>query len=276
MNTWNPQALLDYHMHTHQCPDGHDPAEAMALAAARLGLTEMGISEHLDTSPTDEGFGCYNDAQVEAALARARQATDGRVVVRKGVEVCYQPSLEEEARQAIARCTHVDYVIGSVHYLDSQYPPPEAFSEGQRDATYRRYLRDCLRLVQSGLFDILGHFEYLRRHDQRAGRSYDPRRYADEVEAVLRAVVERGMVLEVNSSGLRRPGGHWYPSRWTLKRYRALGGEAVTLGSDAHRAEDVGAGILEALHLLRELGFRHVVAFAGRKPRWVPIDRLTP
>jgi histidinol-phosphatase (PHP family) len=213
---------------------------------------------------------------VEAALARAREAADGRLVIRKGVEVCYQPALEEAARQALARCSHVDYVIGSVHYLDSQYPPPEAFTEPQRDATYRRYILDCLRLVESGLCDILGHFEYLRRHDGQAGFSYEPERYRDEVEAVLRAVVERGVVLELNTSGLRRPGEHWYPSLWTLERYRALGGEAVSLGSDAHRAADVAAGIGRALALLQDLGFRYVVTFKERRRRWVAIDRFGP
>ncbi|MGQ9456706.1 MAG: histidinol-phosphatase HisJ family protein [Anaerolineae bacterium] len=276
MPALNPQALVDYHMHTRQCPDGHDSAEEMALAAVRMGLTEMGISEHLDTSPHDEGYGCYDDAAVEAALARARAATDGRLVIRKGVEVCYQPALEGAARQALARASHVDYVIGSVHYLDSQYPPPEAFLEPERDATYRRYILDCLRLVESGLCDILGHFEYLRRHDGQAGLSYAPERYRDEVETVLRAVVERGVVLELNTSGLRRPGEHWYPCRWTLERYRALGGEAVTLGSDAHRAADVAAGIGRALALLQELGFRYVVTFQKRRRRWVAIDRFGP
>ncbi len=276
MPALNPQALVDYHMHTHLCPDGHNSAEEMALAAVHMGLTEMGISEHLDTSPYDEGYGCYNDAVVEAALARAREAAGGRLVIRKGVEVCYQPALEEAVRQALTQCNHVDYVIGSVHYLDSRYPPPEAFTEPQRDATYRRYLRDCLCLVESGLCDILGHFEYLRRHDGQAGLSYDPQRYADEVEAVLRAAVERGTVLELNTSGLRRPGEHWYPCPWTLARYRALGGEAISLGSDAHRAEDVAAGIGRALALLQDLGFRYVVTFKGRQRRWVAIDRFGP
>lgn len=270
----NPLALVDYHIHSNLSVDADDPAEALARAAVRIGLKEIGISEHLDTDPQDVGYGHYNEEEASQALARAAKAANGQLTLRKGVEVCYQPVLHQAAGDLVARCRQVDYVIGSVHFLNRQYPPPAAFEGESRHETYRRYIGDCLRAVESGFFDILGHFEYLRRHDGQDGFSYNPECYADEVETLLRALIAQEMVLELNTGGLRRPGNHTYPCRWTLTRYRELGGEAVSVGSDAHRAAEVGAGIGCAFALLQEVGFRYVVTFKNRRRRWVNLDRF--
>jgi len=274
MSTLNPLALVDYHMHSDLSIDARDPLEELARAAIRVGLREIGVSDHLDTDPLDPGYGRYDEALADQALERARAVAGDRLTIRKGVEVCYQPQFHEVAGRLVAGLRQVDFVIGSVHFLDRRYPDPAAFEGEARHRTYRRYIADCLKSVESGFFDILGHFEHLRRHDEQAGRSYDPQEYAEEIDALLRALISREMVLELNMSGLRRPGGHVYPSRWTLRRYRELGGEAVSIGSDAHCAADVGAGIGRGLALLQELGFRYVVTFKNRQRRWVNIDRF--
>lgn len=273
MSSLNPAALVDYHMHSSLGPDALDPPEALAQAALQVGLREIGISEHLDTDPLDAGFGCYDEAAVDRSLDRAREAARP-LAIRKGVEVCYQPVFHRDAGRLARSCRQVDYVIGSVHFLDRRYPDPGDFEGDARHQTYRRYIADCMKAVESGFFDILGHFEYLRRHDDRNGNTYDPSAYADEIDALLQKIIAHDVVLELNMSGLRRPGEHTYPSRWTLARYRALGGQAVSIGSDAHRAADVGMGIGRGLALLQELGFRFVVTFRNRQRRWVNIDRF--
>jgi len=274
MSTLNPLALVDYHMHSTLSIDGCDPTEALALAAVRVGLREIGISEHLDTDPDDEGFGNYDESAVDLALERAREASGGQLTIRKGVEVCYQPLFHEAAGRLVAECQQIDYVIGSIHYLDRRHPEPASFEGETYRETYRLYMAASMQLVESGFFDVLGHFEYVRFHDSRDGASYDPHEYADEIETILQEMISREMVLELNVGGLRRPGGHTYPCRWTLQRYRELGGEAVCIGSDAHRAADVGAGIGRGLALLQEVGFRYVVTFKDRRRRWVNIDRF--
>jgi histidinol-phosphatase (PHP family) len=88
---------------------------------------------------------------------------------------------------------------------------------------------------------------------------------------VLRAAVERGVGLEINTSGLRQAPGEPYPAQTVLSWYRALGGEILTLGSDAHHSDDLGAGVTEALDLARELGFRAIATFEARQPRWIDL-----
>ena len=273
MTALNPHALVDYHMHSILSGDGYDRAEEMARAAVAMGLTEIGLSEHLDTDPIEPGYDGYDDEALLQAIERARAETTNQIRLRKGVEVCYQPDLQETCHRMLARRGPMDYVIGSVHLIDHEYPDAKYFEERGRATTYRRYMADCLRLVQSGLFDILGHFGYLRRYDVDGGRLYNAPDYAEEIDAVLQAIIDHDMVLEINSGGLRRPGEQPDPGRWTLQRYRELGGEAISMGSDAHRAAHVGQGIGRCLALLQELGFRYVVTFKSRRRRWVTIDK---
>ena len=91
----------------------------------------------------------------------------------------------------------------------------------------------------------------------------DVKRYWDQIEAILKCVVESGRGIECNTS---RGQGPWLPGRDILRRYRELGGEIITLGSDAHTPEFVGEGIREGQELLRECGFRYICTFRELKP----------
>ncbi|NLE76623.1 MAG: histidinol-phosphatase HisJ family protein [Chloroflexi bacterium] len=273
MPSLNSAALVDYHMHSNLSPDAFDRPEELAQAALGKGLVEIGICEHLDTDPKDAGYERYDEAAVDQALALARTASQGQLRIRKGVEVCYQPCFEETARRLLAKHNQMDYVIGSVHFIDSQVTNGAYMEANGRQETYRRYMGDTLRLIRSGLFDIVGHFEYIRRYDAENGIHYHPEEYGDEISAVLKEIIAQDMTLEVNTSGLRRPGRHTYPCQWTLERFRELGGQAVAVGSDAHHTEHVGAGVGRVLAMLQEMGFLYVVTFRGRHRRWVNIDK---
>jgi histidinol-phosphatase (PHP family) len=211
-------------------------------------------------------------------FATARAGSDG-ARLRRGVEVTYQARLEGELRTWLAGHTW-DYVVASVHLVD--YPDgwafvsePEALgayfaTHSQRQA-YLPYFEEVCRAARSGLGDVLGHLDVIKRYGVRQYGPFDPLAFGEEIRTVLRTAIDAGMGLEINTSGLRQSPGEPYPALAVLRWYRELGGEVLTIGSDAHHAGDLGAGTAEALAMTRQAGFRAIASFEERQIRWIDL-----
>ena len=93
----------------------------------------------------------------------------------------------------------------------------------------------------------------------------------DQIDLVLRTLAQNGKALEINTSGLRGPIGEASPTLKYVKRFRELGGEFVTLGSDAHSVEELGEGIPEAMEMASQAGFSYFTFYKKRQPRLLQI-----
>ena len=115
-------------------------------------------------------------------------------------------------------------------------------------------------------FDVLGHIDYVVRYGKNGAADYSYQKYADEIDAILRAVIERGKGIELNMAGLKYglPFAHPHPD--ILRRYRELGGEIITVGADGHRPEHIAWDFEKADDILKSCGFRYYTEFKGRKP----------
>jgi histidinol-phosphatase (PHP family) len=118
---------------------------------------------------------------------------------------------------------------------------------------------------------VIGHLDIVKRYGVQHYGPFDPGRYAEAIDAVLRACVDTGIGLEINTSGLRGPPRETFPTLPVLCRYRELGGEILTIGSDAHTAGDLARDIPQALDLAAAAGFRAIALFVDRQPTWLPI-----
>jgi histidinol-phosphatase (PHP family) len=136
---------------------------------------------------------------------------------------------------------------------------------------YQPYLAEMRRAVESDLFDLIGHLDLVKRYGVRYYGPFAPSLFAAEVREILKLAVERGVGLEINTSGLRQAPRETYPGLEVLRWYRELGGQVLTVGSDAHSVKDLGKGIAEALGLAREAGFDAVTLFEKREPRRLKI-----
>lgn len=270
--------LLDLHVHSTCSADGSSSIGEYARSAAETGLVEVGFCEHADFDPRDRGHGFLDLSQYDVEIAGARADVPG-IRLRQGVEITYQCSLEAEIRDWLAGHAW-DVVVSSVHLVDyadgwAMISEPHA-NEGyfathsQREA-YVPYFEELLRAARSGLGDVLGHFDLVKRYGTATYGRFEPAAFEDEVRSVLRAVIEGGMGLEVNASGRRQQPGEPYPGLEFLRWYREMGGEVLTAGSDAHHVHDLGAGVGEALDLARAAGFQAVTTFEARKPRWIDL-----
>jgi histidinol-phosphatase (PHP family) len=267
---------LDSHLHTDLSPDSNVPIDIYAAQAAERGIAEIAITDHVDFDRRDPAYGFASFADRERVARAAAERWAGRgVAIRFGVELTYNRTWEDEIRAHLARHTY-DFTIGSVHdWPGSPYRDPQglaAWVSGRSDAeVVEPYAAEILGAARSGLFDSLGHLDVVKKYVARhvpAGRLAG----APEVyEAVLRALVESGTALEMNTSGLRQAPGETYPTAAIVAMFRDLGGTAVTAGSDARRAETFAFGLEDGYRILAEAGYEKLAFRRGGGPVAVPI-----
>jgi histidinol-phosphatase (PHP family) len=272
---WTP---VDLHVHSTCSVDGVSSIEEHARQAKTIGLTEVGFCEHVDLDPRDEGYGFFDPERYDREIGTAQEAVPG-VRLRQGIEITYQSRLEAQLVSLVA--SHPwDYVIASVHLVDyvdgwAIISEPRAmaayFAGHSRQQAYGPYFAELLRAAQSGLGDVLGHLDLVKRFGVRQYGPLDPLAFEEEFRQVLRAVAHSGMGLEINTSGLRQSPGEPYPALIVLRWFRELGGEIVTVGSDAHHAKDLGGGIALALGMAKEAGFQAIATFEERQVRWIDL-----
>lgn len=246
----------------------------------KQGLIEIGFCEHADFDPRDRTCGFFEYAPFRHQVEAQRERYGNSLVIRAAVEVTYQASRDEEIR-AFLKDKELDYVIGSVHLVEDSREWAMISEEGmcenyfaQRSVreAYQPYFAEVRQAVQSGLFNLIGHLDVVKRYGVRCYGPFDLSLFADEVRDILNLAVERGVGLEINTSGLRQAPRETYPGLEVLRRYRELGGRILTVGSDAHSVEDLGKGIVEALDLARGAGFEAVTLFEKRQPRQLKIS----
>jgi histidinol-phosphatase (PHP family) len=253
---------LDAHLHTDLSPDSDVPIDLYCAAALERGIPELAITDHLDFDPRAPAYAFADFARRERVVrdAAARWADRG-LAIRLGVEISYESRREPEIREHLARHPY-DYVIGSVHVM--RYSPytaarVAAFVAGRSvEEAVAPYFAEVLAAVRSELFDTLGHLDYVKKylapHVPPAALAAVPEVY----EPVLRALVETGTGLELNSSGLRQAAHEPYPAAWAVARFRELGGERVTAGSDAHRIHSFAYGLGHVYETLAAAGFEEL------------------
>ncbi len=264
----------DYHMHTHYSPDGHCSPRQMCLAALEKGLTEIAVTDHFEFF-TD---GLFSDGKYQTeTLAACYQELDacaeefsGKLAVRKGVEIG-QPQTDPDRAAEVLAALPYDYVIGSVHKLKDIDLGLVDYPDEVIPGRVRENLAMLYELADQYDYDCLGHLDIIKRYAAVHGKKIDLMDWQEELERILRRAIERGKGIELNTSGLRQAAHEALPSLKVLKLYRSLGGEILTVGSDAHFERDVAAGFETACEMALEAGFRYLAVYQNRKPTFYPI-----
>lgn len=261
----------DSHVHTEFSGDCQVPVKAQIEAAIAKGMAAVCITDHhdFDVDSGDIDFILDVDRYV-STLTKLRDAYQGQIAVRIGVEFGQQPHLAAYERDFFSRYGF-DYVIGSTHFVNGIDPYYPGFFEGRTvKAAYQDYFRTLAEnLKRFDDYDAAGHLDFVTRYGP--GHRYDFREYLDYLDEILQTLVDKGKALECNTGGLRYGLMEPNPCVDVLKRFRELGGEAVTIGSDAHISGDVGFGFDRIGAVLKGCGFRHYAVFVGRKASFHPL-----
>ena len=249
---------LDAHLHTDQSPDSGVPLELYCAQAAERGVREIAITDHLDFMPGAPAYQYASYKHREKVVRDAAERWAGKVIVRFGVELTYESRYEDQIREHLATHSY-DYTIGSVHGMsDGPYARGRitSFVAGKSLAeVVAPYFAEVAAAIRSGLFDTLGHMDMCKRWLVPWFRASDFAAAPELYEPLLRALVESGTALEVNASGLRHPTGETYPGPWVVARFRELGGQRVTVGSDSHLPNCFAFGLEEACEIVAAAGF---------------------
>ena len=263
--------LADYHTHCAWSMDAKVPMARMALAAADKGFDEICFTDHVE--PFESGsweHNVYDFAALDREYEEARAAVGDRILIRRGVELGEAPRDFQWCEEALRQLGELDFVIGSIHQLSEEFGCQDLLYASTADPELsKRQIRDYLEVVLKqahwGNFCVQGHLTLpLRYLNELRGFQLTFDDFGAEIGEILRLVIQSGRGIELNTNH----GHQFLPDEKWLRLYRSLGGEIITLGSDAHRPCDVGRAIREGQELLRQCGFRRFCTFEKMEPVW--------
>ena len=256
--------MFDYHMHSKVSFDGKSDAADMAAAAKEKGLKSICFTDHMDYDPLEP------ENKMAFDMDAYRKAYDDLEI--PGLEICrgMEFGLQEDNVEILARDVKrypFDYVIGSIHFVDGMDPYFPPFWENRTienaELSYFEHILRCVK-VHDG-FDVMGHITYISKtRPNPCKRPIKMQWYQEVVDEFLKILAQKGKGLEINTSGKDRC-GVFLPDEQYLRRFRELGGEIVTVGSDAHETKRVGQYTQEACRLAQDI-FGGVCTFRERKP----------
>jgi histidinol-phosphatase (PHP family) len=264
--------MIDYHLHSNISGDCETSMRAMARAAQSKGIREVCFAEHIDLDfPYEEDIDFSVDFDVfNISLAHVKAQFPG-LNIRKGIEAGLDMNNLERI-PALLSGQDLDIVIGSTHVVFGRDPYYPGFWETYtKQQAFDEYTELLLKTAQGcDFYDVLGHVGFISKFCPDANNLYRYSDYSDALDALLKMLVERGKGLEINTNGLLMTSSTM-PEENIVRRFFELGGQIVTVGSDAHEEQIVGYRADEALQMLRGIGYKYVCAFDARKPRFIPI-----
>ena len=233
----------DFHLHTSFSSDSQAPMESMIQRGIALGLPGICFTEHMDLAfPPGELNFLVDLPAYEKTCRELKEKYADTISVFFGLEMGLQPHLK-------------DFYEGRTQYQ-----------------AYHRYFEVVLENLKTfSCFDTCGHIDYVVRYGPEKNKDYSYRAYRDILDEILKTLIEKGIGLECNSAGFKYGLGHPNPTEDILTRYRELGGEILTLGSDGHAPEHMAYDFPKMGELLKACGFRYYTIFKKRKPEFIKL-----
>lgn len=280
--------LIDCHTHTQFSVDSEADPGMCAERADRLGLAAYAVTDHCECNswyPTEhysDGDDMhdsyrYKDCFLDsvAAVTALKEKYNGKLNLICGVEMG-QPQAAPEAAAFINADERVDFIIGSLHQIrgekDFYYIDYIDLGTDKIYDLLERYFMELNEMCRTNSFDVLGHLTYcLRYMKQRHGIEPDISRFDDIIADSFRTLAQNGKGIEINTSGLRQGFGETFPNLRYTKLFREMGGEIISVGSDAHTAEDIGKNVRDGIEIAKAAGFTRIAYFKKRQPQFIAI-----
>lgn len=268
------QNISDFHLHSSFSSDSDSPMEEMVRSGIEKGLSVMCITEHLDKDYPSK-YGLTFDLDLPEywnTYTKIKEKFADLIDLRFGIELGLQPHLGDFHRELLSRYPF-DFVIGSSHVVRDIDPYEDEFYEGRsEEGAYLEYFTSISKNLDhfSGM-DVYGHIDYVVRYGPNKNRNYSYKKYRDILDEILKKIIEKGLGIECNTGGIKYGLGHPNPCEAVLSRYRELGGEIITIGSDAHRPVHVAYAFEQIPEMLKICGFRYYTIFKERKPEFIKL-----
>jgi histidinol-phosphatase (PHP family) len=261
----------DYHIHTHFSCDSDASMQSMCRAAIDSFIPEIGICEHFDLNPKDSCAGFFKADKWWEEISTCRREFNNLLIIRAGIELS-EPHLYPEAVDAILQNYPWDFALGALHWVGDELIFEEEYFNRTEQAAYGNYFTELQRMVLSGRFDILAHMDIVKRFGYEYYGVFNPDRFEGQIRAILQTLASKKLALEVNTLTLQRSIQETSPSRKILQWFYEEGGQWITLGSDAHKPENVGVGIEKGITIIQSIGFKDLASFKRRRPKLSPLN----
>lgn len=269
--------LFDHHMHSEFSQDSTQKMEEVIEQAIKIGKTHVTFTDHSDIvfAQTTKAF-CTDIPAYNQKIASLKERYP-QIKLLRGSEVGFEKRIADDIKQFFA--THrFDIRILSVHSVFGGMDFADEFREkgywAHSDDVLQDYFMatyDAVTMIDN--FQILGHLDYITRYTP-AGANTDLTPYFDLLREILVTCIKKDIALDINTAGIRYGLPYFHPQTTLLKLYRDLGGKYISLGSDAHQAQDVNFYFKEATEALSDLGFNHITSFAEGTHQQIPISKI--
>lgn len=255
---------IDYHMHTAFSGDSEASPREHIKMAIKKGLDEICFTDHRDFDYPIDAFELDTDAYFKE-LSKLKEEYQSQITVKIGVEIGLDCDHYDEINDFI-KSSPYDFVIGSIHVIrHTEFYYGDFFKNKSKEEAHREFFEETLRCVKTfDCFDVLGHLDYIERYGPYEDRSIDYDQYTDTIDEILKILIRKGKGIEVNTSGYKLRKTCGFPRFDIIKRYKELGGEIITVGTDAHTSDRVGEHVDDVIRHYEELGFQDVSTFTKR------------
>lgn len=271
----------DSHLHTYFSPDSKATPDSIVEAAISAGLKTICFTDHMDAEypHPDLGDFTFDLLHYTKELERLKETYRDKIEILVGIELGLrnEEAIKEKVRNFYQKLTAsypFDYCIGSTHVLDYLDPYSPKFWENKllKDGLTEYFKSILHNVTYYPNFQCCGHLDYIIRYYPNGEKNYTPADYFDLIDTMLKAIITSGKGIECNTAGLKYGLGFTHPRPELLKRYHELGGEILTIASDAHAPNHVAYDFNKAEKLLISLGFRYYTVFRQKKPTFYQLD----
>lgn len=263
--------LIDYHLHTEVSADSRAKLEDMAKMAYEQGIKEIAITDHFDPITYEDLHNNYKPAIQSKRIEDLRQVYKDKMTILHGVEygeLHQNPQVTKRILEEVA----FDYVLGSVHKESDAFDIGLIkYSEANVSEIVTRYLKEVRKMVVDNQFDCVAHLDLVKRYSNRQKVSFDIMDFKQQLCEIFELLIKNEKGIEINTSGMRQGLGLMMPELDVVTLYKQMGGQLITVGSDSHHHNHVGADIVNALEMIKVAGFKSVTTYRKRVPNLVGI-----
>ncbi|MCI8325285.1 MAG: histidinol-phosphatase HisJ family protein [Clostridia bacterium] len=257
----------DCHSHCEHSHDSSTPARVMLDGAIAKGAGYLALTDHCDRDcQLIDGFQWVRQIDLDAhfsSLERLKDEYKGKIELGIGLEMGYYAPADALYSDITGKY-HTDVLINSVHMVGAQDCYDRSYFDCGRAEAYGEYLRAVAASVQAPYdYDIIGHIGYVARKSPYEDRALKYGEFPDMIDSILKSIIDKGKALEVNGRGTDTP---FIPESDIVRRYRELGGELITFGSDAHNPDWLLINYDKVVEALKAMGFKYIFRYLNHRP----------
>lgn len=265
--------IADYHTHCNFSTDSDAKMDIMVEKAIDLGLKELALTDHVDFDYPDLNYPFLLDYdEYYKYFFNIKEKYKSKIKLIAGIEVGLQPHLKQTLIDFF-KAKEFDFIIASTHVVDRLDLCNGDFFKGKtKKEAYYRYFEDVYDNIKiHNNFNVYGHLDYISRYGNYKDKTLEYKDYKEIIDMILKLLIEKGKGIEINTSGYRYKLDVIHPQLDIIKSYKNLGGEIITIGSDAHSPEYITSHFEDAYKALKESGFKYITLFENQKPTFISI-----